>query len=516
MAKVISRRRFTKLTVVSVTGLAAGCSSERESATTFEPVSVSDTTVEEADASLVDVQQDTGPLDTVADTVSYDADSASGPDGADAEPPEPPPSFDAGDFQEDMALFPLAVQAGGAESDGALLWTVYEGDLPLDIVVFSAGDGTAGDLMVSATVEVADGGTVHVIVEGLKPWTAYRYCFVERDGDDSVRSAVGRFRTAPEADAAEVITFGGTSCVNDYYSPHKTLSRASEAGLDFFILAGDTVYADGSSDLEEYRSVWRNALADPGYRDLLTSTSVVATWDDHEITNDWDPEFIDPGLLAAGTEAFFEHVTLRRIEESPDRIWRSHRWGSTLEVFMLDSRSERLPSTRKTPIAQYLSDGQMAWLKAGLVDSPCTFKLIVNSVPITNFPDVIVSENDRWEGYPVQRDEILGYIHEADLTGVIWLAGDFHFGAMTRVEPPPHAWSTQREVLMGPGDQFINPGWLTLGLAGGASQFSAAIGEVNYARFTADPTSAPPTLTVEFISADGEVLHEEAIAIDAS
>ena len=220
--------------------------------------------------------------------------------------------------------------------------------------------------------------------------------------------------------------------------------------------------------------------------------------------------------LAAGTDAYFEHMAFRRIEEAPDRVWRAHRWGSTLELFMLDSRSERLPSTRQTPLAQYISPAQMDWLKEGLSASPCTFKLIVSSVPITNFPDVIVTENDRWEGYPLQREEILGHIHDGEITGVVWLAGDFHFGAVTRIEPPPSAWSTQREVVMGPGDQFINPGWLTLGLASGASQFSAAIGEVNYTRFTADPLSLPPKLTVEFISADGDVLHEEAIAIDES
>jgi hypothetical protein len=138
----------------------------------------------------------------------------------------------------------------------------------------------------------------------------------------------------------------------------------------------------------------------------------------------------------------------------------------------------------------------------------------VNSVPITNFPSQAISESDRWEGYPVQRDEILGHIHGEGLTGVVWLTGDFHFGAMTRLEPPPHPWSGQREVLMGPGDQFISPAWLLLGLGDGELQFSAAMGEVNYTRFTADPTGLSPTLTVEFISADGDVLHAEAIAAD--
>jgi alkaline phosphatase D len=522
MKRPISRRRFAKVTVVSVTGLAIGCA--EVGSASLEPVNISDATVDAAasdgDAgALVDGGGSDATLDTALDVGPTDvghpdtADTAASDTEDTTEPPDPT-LFDPGDLEEDVTSFPLAVQAGGAEQDGALLWTLYEGSADLDIVIFLPTEGQGGDLVISAEVEIADSGVVHVVAEGLAAWTVYQFCFVERGVSAPKRSAVGRFRTRPTDDALEVISFGGTSCVNGYYSPHNTLSRAGEDAFDFFILAGDTLYADGAFFLEEFRSSWRTALADPGYRDLLTTTSTLATWDDHEITNNWDPEFIDAALVEAGTAAFFEHLPLPRIEEAPDRIWRSSRWGKTLEVFVLDCRGERMPSTRQTAIAQYISPEQMAWLKEGLSASPCHFKVLVNSVPITNFPPLVISESDRWEGYPVQRDEILGYIHDEGLTGVVWLTGDFHFGAMTRVEPPPHPWSDQREVLMGPGDQFINPTWLTLGLGDGEQQFSAAIGQVNFTRFTADPTGLNPTLTIEFISADGDVLHAEAIAVE--
>ena len=48
--------------------------------------------------------------------------------------------------------------------------------------------------------------------------------------------------------------------------------------LAFFLLAGDQVYADGSTSLEDYRAFWDTNLGSAGYQDLLASTAVISTW----------------------------------------------------------------------------------------------------------------------------------------------------------------------------------------------------------------------------------------------
>ena len=58
------------------------------------------------------------------------------------------------------------------------------------------------------------------------------------------------------------------------------------------------------------------------------------------------------------------------------RMWRSFRWGRTLELFVLDTRGERRPSTRHTPHAEYLSPAQFAWLTDGLARSDAAFKFV--------------------------------------------------------------------------------------------------------------------------------------------
>jgi alkaline phosphatase D len=136
------------------------------------------------------------------------------------------------------------------------------------------------------------------------------------------------------------------------------------------------------------------------------------------------------------------------------------------------------------------------------------FKIIVNSVPITNFPGLFdLAPFDRWEGYPAQRTQLLDFLIQNKIPGVLFVSGDFHLGASTRVEPTG-PWSPFREVLMGPGDQNANPLWLTLP---GAPQFDFKTGTSNVTVFEADPNAVPPTLTMKFIAADGSTLHTQTL-----
>ena len=429
---------------------------------------------------------------------------------------EPVDLFYPGATLLDESTFPLGVQSGSATSTSIHLWTVLAGEGPWRLVVFGDGSGNdPGEIVVEGPVTPVEYDTAHVDVTYLPSGTWFRYCFVLDDveeGSSIPRSPIGRFRTAPAPGELEVISFGGISCNNISYSSWDPLFHAADSALDFFLWAGDTVYADGSNSLEDFRSVWREYLDDPSYRAIMQATSTLATWDDHEVTNNWDPETLNPQVIQAATDAFFEHLPIRRDPDAPDRVWRSHRWGDTLEVFVLDCRSERLPSTQGEN-GTYISQEQMDWLKGALSDSPCVFKLILNSVPITNMPFLFdLGADDSWVGYNGQREDILSYISD-NVDGVIWLAGDFHMGAVTHVEGDDSPHYNQMEVLMGPGGQFSNPGWFLLESGPQASQYNFATPNFNFVRFIADPLSQPPVLIVEFVGSDGEVFYEDAIEV---
>ena len=101
-----------------------------------------------------------------------------------------------------------------------------------------------------------------------------------------------------------------------------------------------------------------------------------------------------------------------------------------------------------------------------------------------------LGSDDSWVGYDNQREEILSYISD-NISGVIWLAGDFHMGAVTHVEGDDSPHYNQREIFMGPGGQFSNPGWFLLETSSQADQYDFTTPNYNFVRIIADPIADP-------------------------
>ncbi len=404
------------------------------------------------------------------------------------------PEVFPGDIAEAAeSTFPLSVSSGDV-GESAVLWTQYRGISELYVAVWEVlEDESYGELVVWRRAMVGKEGFTHHEVSGLTPGTPHVFAFVETADRLPVnRSGLGSFRTAPEADSLAPLRFGASSCTQFGFEMD-TIARAGErTDLAFHALIGDTMYSSETRTLDGFRLRWARNLGNSAYRQLRQSTSLLATWDDHEVANNWDPETISPSILGFASSTFFEHLPLRRFARQPDRIYRKVRWGRTAEVFVLDSRSERRPSTRLRGDAQYLSRAQMDWLKEGLAGSPCVFKVILNSVPITNFPSLFdVISSDRWEGYWEARQEILSFIDDERIGGVLWLSGDFHFASTGRVSPSG-AGRDAIEVLVGPGAQEANPLWATLV---DDAQFDFASGTNNYAAFDLDPATRAAKVT---------------------
>ena len=88
-----------------------------------------------------------------------------------------------------------------------------------------------------------------------------------------------------------------------------------------------------------YRAKHRYNRADPAVQQLFRETSVYATWDDHEVANNFAGS-LEP-LMPVGRRAFRDYWGIEGPREEPDRLYRSVRWGRGLEVFMLDTRQYR-------------------------------------------------------------------------------------------------------------------------------------------------------------------------------
>ncbi len=373
-------------------------------------------------------------------------------------PPEPEPndgarlvSFDPASISELEELFPLGVQAGGMTATGAILWTYAADNAPKRLRVWR--EAMAGQvLLVHDSVIAPADGYIKRQMNGLGPaW--YRYTF--SSVSDDARSPIGKFRTAFGPGDLRPLLVSGLTCTRDRLQPWEALKLSAEQGPELYCHLGDMSYNDGAATLSEYRAKWHQTLSDPGYRAAYAAAGLYATWDDHEVDNGYDPETMDPAKLAAAKQAYFETVAVRRGDG--DRLWCNYRWGHTAEFFVVDSRSERRPSTMNSLEAQYLGRQQMDWLKRALAESPCHFKIVLNSVPMTRLSGLWdLGLADRWQGYQAQRDELLQHLLSSNVRNVYFLSGDFHCGFVTRLEPEGPGrqyW----EIAVGPTGNGPNP-----------------------------------------------------------
>lgn len=428
-----------------------------------------------------------------------DDDSGGGDSGAAPTPtraPEPPRWEPPG--PADDVAFPWGVQTGDALPD-AVIVRVRALQMPLRVeVVRAEGDGWVADQQHEQLWPPDGAESIRVELTGLRPDTAY--CLAAQDAMGRWSRST-RLRTALADGALRVLTLGATSCLGGN-EPWRSLSVAAGEDLDAFLLLGDTVYADGSRTMEDYRLFWRAAMRVEGMRALTSSTSVVATWDDHEVDNNWSRSTLEAGQFANARAAFAEALPQR---EGPGGtgIWRQLRWGDTAELFVLDCRGEREDGL-------YVSEQQLAWLEDALAASTARFKLILNSVPITDLTAMFgaAAADDRWQGYPSQRERILRFIDEQPISGVLWVTGDVHFPAICSVSPPGAPGAGQTEVFTGPGGSFLN---LAADLFVGDPQYPYVGYAWNWCRLRLDPGTG--VVDVTFVDDAGGVLHSASLQL---
>ncbi len=364
--------------------------------------------------------------------------------------------FDLEATPVDTAVFAYAVQSGDAQQTSAMLWT-HTTAATVSLRVWREGASAGEVFMLVDREETPDAtGLIRTTVEGLSPGTRYHYAFFDDVNADSNggRTPMGTVRAAFADETVWRVTVGAATCTSFAQMPYDALSVLAKQELDVFVHLGDMSYNDGAVSLDDYRTKWRQTLADPGYRAILPRASILMSWDDHEFTNNLNPETEDPVLIENAKTTFFEHVAVRPGPEQ--RLWQSHQWGDTVEFITLDSRSERLPSTRGDDETIYLGQDQLAFFKQRLKDSTARFKVVLNSVPITQMPELWAIAGDRWQGYANQREELLNFLVDEDIQDVFFLSGDFHVGFVGRVEatgPRSRYW----EIAVGPSGNLGNP-----------------------------------------------------------
>ena len=371
----------------------------------------------------------------------------------------------------DVPRFELGIASGHPGPAGMVLWTRLTGpDLPdrVNVRWELARDERFTDIAARG-IEVAvaaDAHSVHAEPADLAPGRRYWYRF-EALGQ---RSAVGRTRTAPAADAATTLRFAIASCQRWDHGHYAAWRHMAGEDLDLVMFLGDYIYEYASPPgavraheglltrtLEQYRARYAQYKRDPALQAAHAAFPWLLVWDDHEVDNDYanlQSQSLESDFAsrrAAAYQAYWEHMPFPKASRprGPDmRIVGRHDWGRLARIHALDDRQYRDPqacprpgrggsNTVKLkdcpalldPKRSLLGDAQERWLADGW-DLRRPWNLLAQQTLMARFswgaPGDGPYWTDGWDGYAPSRNRLLQTVRDRKVPGVVVLGGDVH------------------------------------------------------------------------------------------
>lgn len=383
----------------------------------------------------------------------------------------------------------LGYVSGDVTHQSALIWLRADAGSRVSLQFAEQPNFTEAKSTTAIAVDPGTDNSAIMALDNLRPATRYYYRALNA-GRAPGPTASFVTAPAPTDDAKVVFCFSGDT--RESYQPFTVMRAVQAQRPDFFLHLGDTIYADrgGSArSLEEFWQKYRANRSDPFSQSCFSATSVYALWDDHEVADNYLP---DHPLAPIGRKAFLDYWPVRRTASEPERIYHSVRWGTGMELFLLDTRQYRDPK-RKT----MLGTAQREWLFDELAKSTATFKFVATTVPMAG------GGSDRWDGYPKERSEILHYIHEKKLPGVVFLSADMHYAAITKIPKSGGLIDIGVGPLAAPLNRVTNS-------ANRRYEFFLAE-NFNFGKITVDPQVNANEALLEFVDQDNRVFHTRKI-----
>ncbi len=267
--------------------------------------------------------------------------------------------------------FAHGVASGDPAADSVVLWTrISTSDAAgISVIWEVAEDEAFASIRASGEAEARPEAdyTVKVIAGGLAPGGRYFYRF--RSGE--AVSTIGRTKTLP-AGATDVARFAIVSCSNypfGYFNVYDLIARQSD--LDAVLHLGDYIYEYGPTGyggqigerlgrvhepaneiitLADYRRRHAQYKSDPSSQAMLAAHPLIATWDDHETSNNsWrdGAENHDPATEGswedrrrAALQAYYEWMPVREPHAGRPRegLFRSFSYGDLLTIAAIETR----------------------------------------------------------------------------------------------------------------------------------------------------------------------------------
>ena len=236
---------------------------------------------------------------------------------------------------------------------------------------------------------------------------------------------------------------------------------SAAAELPAFVFIGGDFDHSGPKSLSDKRQMFKR-LYDretpfmSGFVPLILQKFPIAhQWDDHDSgPNNLDKYYPDWSLTQ---KVFQEYTPTYPLPAVTPGIWQKFSYAQA-DCFILDCRSQRDfwhdpegPDKSMLDGNNLGAAGQLQWLENNLLASSAHWKIIFTSV-VTN-PST--KQNDAWGAYPTEWNAIRTFINSNNISGVVFIAGDLHLGAIdngTQAGFPEMCVSKPNETARAPGD----------------------------------------------------------------
>lgn len=279
--------------------------------------------------------------------------------------------------------------------------------------------------------------------------TQYEYA-ISIDGVKQALPFPAQFKTSPlwewRAPAPDIkFIFGTCAYLNEpaadrpgpgYGKTMETFRLMADSGADFMLWGGDNWYYR-ETDFDSISGLWYRAQltrAQPELRKLFAVMPHYATWDDHDYgSNDANKSFEFKDETLQIFKAYWGNPMYG--ESGHPGVYQKF-YQSDAAFFVMDNRwyrdDDHLIDAQNPQKSQYGAH-QFDWLKQSLLHAQTlnhfTFKFIVTGGQVvTDFGGV----SETFAYYQREREELLKFIQDHHITGVIFLTGDVHFTELAK------------------------------------------------------------------------------------
>jgi len=319
---------------------------------------------------------------------------------------------------------------GMVSQDTAKIWVHSKGDKNIFIDFYKEGNNSHQS---SDTVALTkDNEWSHVfLLKDLEPNTRYIYQIMSNVPLPEI--STGKFKTFPLSGQPVDLEFNYGSCIEptlwgkldffQYWIENQT--------LDFTLLLGDTIYTDLFGDIS-HEQAYNQLLIDPYFSRYIRNIPNFWMYDDHEIINDYDQ---------GEANGYYQHSLYwwkyffgnknPTIIQGTDVNYFHYEFGN-IGFFVLDIRRYRSANTdvdteKKTMLGSKQKEVLFNWLKDNANSK--IFKFIASPVPLT----AKLNLSDGWRSFLTEREQIIDFIQDHNISGVVFISADVHFPIITEI-----------------------------------------------------------------------------------